>query len=100
MRTGFRDEESAQELRGKPRFACSVTSTELFAGDEETPVEAQVLEVSENGLRARVASMIPEGCNVRLSLQGHALSAKVRFCRPDESGSFLAGFEILEFGKA
>lgn len=107
MTTGFRNgraglpgEESGQELRGRPRFACSITSTELLVGEDETPVQAEVLDVSANGLRARVRSLIPTDSNVRLTLQKHVVSARVRFCRPDESGSFLLGLEILEFDES
>lgn len=83
--------------RAEQRFACDRTIVQVLVGEEERPVEGEVLDVSGNGLRVRVRSTIAVGCRVRIDLQNHPLSAEVRFCRPDECGSFQVGLRILEF---
>lgn len=89
--------EEELNLRSERRLPCDVTKVNLFTNDAEKPIAGEVLDISVNGLRIRTEAMIAVGCAVKIDFQKHLLSGEVRFCRPDETGGFQVGLQIIEF---
>lgn len=95
--TGNGLSQEEMSLRAERRLPCDVTTHNLFTSDSDQPLQAEILDISVNGLRVRMSSAIAVGCQIKIDFEKHLLAGEVRSCRPEASGSFQVGLQITEF---
>jgi hypothetical protein len=57
-------------------------------------VEGRVVEVSKSGLQVLLGASVLAGDLVRITCARMIISGHIRYCRPNDTGSFNTGVEI------
>jgi hypothetical protein len=88
---------SEANRREERRLSCDPGNVRLeFRGRPEF-VEGRIIEVSRSGLQLRLNASVQAGEPVSIIHSGTVISGEIRYCRPNDAGSFDAGVAILDF---
>ena len=93
---GARDEGAGRNRRQELRLPCDPGTVLLESVAHPEPVKGQIVEVSKSGLQLRLETPLPAGESVRITGANMVISGQIRYCRPNESGSFETGVAILD----
>ena len=90
------DEAAGRNRRRETRIQCDPASVLLEIDGHPEAVEGQVVEVSKSGLQLRLETTVPAGQTARVTLASMIISGQIRYCRPNDTGSFDTGIVILD----
>jgi len=91
------DEAAGRNRRQEMRLPCDPGSVLLESAGCPEPIEGQIVEVSRSGLQLRLQTPVDAGASVRITRAGMLISGQIRYCRPNDSGSFDTGVAIFDF---
>jgi hypothetical protein len=90
------DEAAGRNRRREMRLQCDPANVVLEVAGHSEPVEGQIVEVSKSGLQLKLETSVPAGESVRVTRASMVINGQIRYCRPNGSGSFDTGVEILD----
>jgi hypothetical protein len=90
------DEAAGRNRRREMRLQCDPANVVLDITGHSEPVEGQIVEVSKSGLQLRLENSVPAGQTVRVTRASMIINGQIRYCRPNDAGSFDTGVEILD----
>lgn len=90
------EEAAGRNRRQEMRLPCDPGGVLLESVAHPEPVEGQIVEVSKSGLQLRLEIPVAAGALVRISRAGMAISGQIRYCRPNDAGSFDTGVAIFD----
>ena len=91
---------AARNRRQETRIPCDPGDALLQLAGNPEPVEGYIVEVSKSGLQLRLGTCVPHGVSVRITRAGMIINGEIRYCRPNDAGSFDTGVAILAVEKA
>src|SRR5580704_7530587 len=87
---------AGRNRRREMRLQCDPANVVLEITGHPEPVEGQIVEVSKSGLQLRLENSVPGGEAVRVTRASMIINGQIRYCRPNDAGSFDTGVEILD----
>jgi len=78
------------------RLQCEPTSVLLELAGHPEPVAGQIVQVSNSGLHLRMGTSVLVGESVRVTRTSMIISGQIRYCQPNDAGSFDTGVLILD----
>jgi hypothetical protein len=90
------DEAAGRNRRRELRLQCDPANVVLDRTGRHEPVDGQIVEVSKSGLQLRLETSVPAGEAVRVTRASMIINGQIRYCRPNEAGSFDTGVEIFD----
>jgi hypothetical protein len=90
------DEVAGRNRRQEMRLPCDPGDVLLELAGYPKPVEGHIVEVSRSGLQLRLGTFVPAGESVRVTRAGTIISGQIRYCRPNDAGSFDTGIAIFD----
>ena len=95
------DEAAARNRRQEPRLPCDPSDVLLemagFPGSVAgRNIVGRIVGVSKSGLTLTIGTFVRVGESVRVTRAGTIISGRVRYCRPNDAGSFDSGIAILD----
>jgi hypothetical protein len=91
------DGAAGRNRRREMRLTCDPGDVLLELAGRPEPVEGRIVEVSRSGLLLRLGNSVPAGESVRVTRAGTIISGQIRYCRPNQAGSFDTGVAIHDF---
>jgi len=89
-------EAAGRNRRQEMRLPCDPGHVLLESAGHPEPVEGQIVEVSRSGLQLKLRTPVSAGESVRITRAGMIISGQIRYCRPNDAGSFDTGVAILD----
>lgn len=93
---GRSDEDPGRNRRQEIRLPCDPGDVRLELDGCAEPVEGRIVEVSRSGFQLRLGTVVPVGELVRVIRANTIISGEIRYCRPNDEGSFDTGVAILD----
>lgn len=88
---------SEANRREERRLSCDPGDVRLEFQGRPDSFPGRIVEVSRSGLQLRLETSVPAGEPVSITRSNTVISGQIRYCRPNDGGSFDVGVAILDF---